>query len=159
MTVNVAAWGYTGIEAGEKLRQAGVAVELTDADNVLFLVTYSDGGADYDAVLAVIQQVFTELEKTKNAAPFDGQPTASCTAAGDVFTAGLRQREDQHTSVPCGRKICAEQVSFYPPGIPVLLPGELITEAIIAYCENMKNLNLPVSGPADGSLREIRVVF
>ena len=37
--------------------------------------------------------------------------------------------------------------------------GELITEAIIAYCENMKNLNLPVSGPADGSLREIRVVF
>jgi len=39
------------------------------------------------------------------------------------------------------------------------LPGELITEAIIAYCENMKNLNLPVSGPADGSLREIRVVF
>ena len=35
----------------------------------------------------------------------------------------------------------------------------VITEAIIAYCENMKNLNLPVSGPADGSLREIRVVF
>ena len=40
-----------------------------------------------------------------------------------------------------------------------LVMGGLITEAIIAYCENMKNLNLPVSGPADGSLREIRVVF
>ena len=75
----------------------------------------------------------------------------------------LRQAFDSaKTSIPLCRaagKICAEQVSFYPPGIPVLLPGELITEAIIAYCENMKNLNLPVSGPADGSLREIRVVF
>jgi arginine/lysine/ornithine decarboxylase len=55
-------------------------------------------------------------------------------------------------------KICGEQVSFYPPGIPVLLPGEIITEEIIAYCQMMKGLGLPVSGPADGSLKTIRVV-
>ena len=160
VTVNVAAWGYTGIEAGEKLRQAGVAVELTDADNVLFLVTYSDGGADYDAVLAVIQQVFTELEKNKKT---PRRLTVSPQLPAPQQVMSLRQGFDSaKTSIPLCRaagKICAEQVSFYPPGIPVLLPGELITEAIIAYCENMKNLNLPVSGPADGSLREIRVVF
>lgn len=160
VTVNVAAWGYTGIEAGEKLRQAGVAVELTDADNVLFLVTYSDGGADYDAVLAVIQQVFTELEKNKKT---PRRLTVSPQLPAPQQVMSLRQAFDSaKTSIPLCRaagKICAEQVSFYPPGIPVLLPGELITEAIIAYCENMKNLNLPVSGPADGSLREIRVVF
>ena len=55
-------------------------------------------------------------------------------------------------------KICGEQVSFYPPGIPVLLPGEIITEEIISYCQMMKGLGLPVSGPADGSLKTIRVV-
>ena len=55
-------------------------------------------------------------------------------------------------------KICGEQVSFYPPGIPVLLPGELVTEEIIAYCQVQKELGLPVSGPADSSLQTIRVI-
>ena len=54
--------------------------------------------------------------------------------------------------------VCAEQVSFYPPGIPVLLPGEVITREIIAYCVAMKALGLPVSGPADSSLTQIRIV-
>ena len=55
-------------------------------------------------------------------------------------------------------KICGEQVSFYPPGIPVLLPGEVITREIVEYCKAMKQLGLPVSGPADSSLDSIRVV-
>ena len=55
-------------------------------------------------------------------------------------------------------KICGEQVSFYPPGIPVLLPGELVTEEIIAYCRAQKELGLPVSGPADSSLQTIRII-
>ena len=42
VTVNTAAWGYTGVEAGDALRKEGVAVELTDAGNVLFLVTYAE---------------------------------------------------------------------------------------------------------------------
>ena len=55
-------------------------------------------------------------------------------------------------------RICGEQVSFYPPGIPVLLPGELITPEIITYCQKMKGLGLPVSGPADSTLQQLRVV-
>lgn len=160
VTVSVADWGYTGVEVADCLRQAGVAVELTDAANVLFLVTYGDGGDDYDAVLAVIKQVFTKLGQNKK--------TPQTLAASPQLPAPqqallLRQAFDSaKVSVPlqnAAGRICAEQVSFYPPGIPVLLPGELVTEEIIAYCENMKNLRLPVSGPADGSLREIRVVL
>ena len=120
---------------------------------MLFLVTYSDAGVVLYAVLAVIQQVFTELEKNKKT---PRRLTVSPQLPAPQQVMSLRQAFDSaKTSIPLCRgaagKICAEQVSFYPPGIPVLLPGELITEAIIAYCENMKNLNLPVSGPADGS--------
>lgn len=160
VTVNVSAWGYTGIEVSDKLRQAGIAVELTDAGNVLFLVTYGDSGAAYDAALARIQQVFKALEQSKR--PQQTLPAGQQIPAPQQVLP-LRQAFDSaKTSVALAQsagKICAEQVSFYPPGIPVLLPGELITPAIIAYCENMRNLGLPVSGPADGSLREIRVVL
>lgn len=160
VTVNAAAWGHTGMEVADRLRQAGIAVELADADNVLFLVTYSDGGAGYDAVLARIRQVFAELEAAKKT-PRSLVVSPQLPVPQQVMS--LRQAFDSpKTSLALRQaagKICAEQVSFYPPGIPVLLPGELITEAVIAYCENMKNLSLPVSGPADGSLREIRVVL
>jgi arginine/lysine/ornithine decarboxylase len=54
--------------------------------------------------------------------------------------------------------ICAEPISFYPPGIPVILPGERFTDKIVAWCCLMKQQGLPVSGPADTSLQTVRVL-
>ena len=54
--------------------------------------------------------------------------------------------------------ICAEPVSFYPPGIPVILPGERFNTAVVSWCTAMKKQGLPVSGPADVSLQTVRVL-
>ena len=73
----------------------------------------------------------------------------------------LTKNYGEKKAVPLGAAVgcvCGEQVSFYPPGIPVLLPGEVITREIVEYCKAMKQLGLPVSGPADSSLDSIRVV-
>lgn len=159
VTVNFHNWGYSGVEAGEILRQAGIAVELIDAENVLFLVTYADENEDYEAVLTAIDKVLSGMEQNQRPA-VSRIPAPSIPAAKSQMT--LRQVfYTAKKSVPLEQaagKICGEQVSFYPPGIPVLLPGEIITKAVIDYCLQMKQLGLPVSGPADSSLRQIRVV-
>ena len=159
VTVNFANWGYTGVEVGEALRRARVAVELVDAQNVLFLVTYADVTGDYDEALGRIDALLSELEQHKRdpqaAASVGAVPvTSSALRLRDVFYAQKRAvaLED---AVGC---VCGEQVSFYPPGIPVLLPGEVISREIVDYCVAMKKLGLPVSGPADSSLNSIRVV-
>lgn len=159
VTVNTAAWGYSGTEAGDALRKAGIAVELTDAQNVLFLVTFADGGAEYDAVLEKISRVFAGLEQHKRA-PLKEQ---NCWKLPEFVTAvPLRSAFDAETEkLPLQEaegRICAEQVSFYPPGIPVLWPGEFVTAEVIDYCLCMKKLGLPVSGPADYTLTELRVI-
>ena len=159
VTVNFASWGYTGVEVGEALRRARVAVELVDAQNVLFLVTYADVTSDYDAALARIDAVLGELERHKReplvAQTIGAVPvTSSAMKLRDVFYAPKRA-VSLEAAVGC---VCGEQVSFYPPGIPVLLPGEAITREIVEYCKAMKQLGLPVSGPADSSLDSIRVV-
>lgn len=159
VTVNVAEWGYTGVEAGDLLRQARVAVELVDGQNVLFLVTYADYNSDYDLALARIDSVLKYMEahkRPKVSATLAGKApvTRSVASLREVFY-GTKQAVKLEEAVG---KICAEQVSFYPPGIPVLLPGEKITWEIVAYCQRMKALGLPVSGPADGSLQTIRIV-
>ncbi len=159
VTVNTAAWGYTGVEVGDALRRAGIAVELTDAANVLFLVTFADGGSEYEAVLEKIRTVFAELERHKKT-PLTAQDFGRLP---DVITAmPLKAAFDaEKESVPLKQaegRICAEQVSFYPPGIPVLWPGELVTGSVIDYCCRMKKIGLPVSGPADYTLTELRVI-
>ncbi|MEE1231306.1 MAG: aminotransferase class I/II-fold pyridoxal phosphate-dependent enzyme [Phascolarctobacterium sp.] len=159
VTVNFASWGYTGVEVGEALRRARVAVELVDAQNVLFLVTHADVTSDYDAALARIDAVLSELERHKReplvAKTIGAVPvTSSAMKLRDVFYAPKRA-VSLEAAVGC---VCGEQVSFYPPGIPVLLPGEVITREIVEYCKAMKQLGLPVSGPADSSLDSIRVV-
>lgn len=159
VTVNFSQWGYTGVEVGDLLRQAGVAVELVDAQNVLFLVTYADTTADYDAALEKIAGVLRKLELAKRSAAqgvtVQSVPlTAMALPLREVF---YGDKKALPLTASAG-KICGEQVSFYPPGIPVLLPGEVISQEIIDYCQMMKGLGLPVSGPADSSLRTIRVV-
>ena len=134
-------------------------MELTDAQNVLFLVTFADGGAEYDAVLEKISSVFAGLEQHKRA-PLKEQ---NCWKLPEfVMAVPLRSAFDAETeSLPLQEaegRICAEQVSFYPPGIPVLWPGELVTAVVIDYCLRMKKLGLPVSGPADYTLTELRVI-
>ncbi len=159
VTVNFAAWGYTGVEAGELLREAGIAVELVDAQNVLFLVTYADVTEDYEAALQKIDAVLKKMQGRKRAVKENLR-----TQKVPVTEMALPLREVFYAEKFVVKlddsigEICGEQVSFYPPGIPVLLPGEVITREIVAYCKMMKSLGLPVSGPADSSLQTIRVV-
>ena len=159
VTVNFTGWGITGVEAGDALRQAGIAVELVDAHNVLFLVTYADGGSEYDEALERIDNVLRALERSKRGAEaaVKVQPVPEAVSALPLREVFYKKKEAVPLEDSTGL-ICGEQVSFYPPGIPVLLPGEIISPEIISYCRQMKSLGLPVNGPADSSLITIRVV-
>ncbi|MFF3227574.1 aminotransferase class I/II-fold pyridoxal phosphate-dependent enzyme [Nocardia suismassiliense] len=55
-------------------------------------------------------------------------------------------------------RIAAEQVTPYPPGIPVILPGELIDDAVIEYLRSGIDAGMNVPDPADSELKTIRVV-
>jgi arginine decarboxylase len=55
-------------------------------------------------------------------------------------------------------RICAETISPYPPGIPVLSPGEEITPDLIDYLRLELKAGVRIQGPYDDVLRKIRVV-
>ncbi|MFS0754555.1 aminotransferase class I/II-fold pyridoxal phosphate-dependent enzyme [Noviherbaspirillum sp. 1P10PC] len=56
----------------------------------------------------------------------------------------------------CGR-VAAEVVTPYPPGVPVLMPGERITPDLIAFLLALRDMNMPVSA-SDPSLRHLLVM-
>ena len=58
----------------------------------------------------------------------------------------------------CAGEVSAEMVTPYPPGIPVLGPGEEISPEIVAYLREASATGLKVHGPEDRTLRTLRVV-
>jgi arginine decarboxylase len=55
-------------------------------------------------------------------------------------------------------RICAEIVCPYPPGIPVLMPGEIITHTALEYLQQIQLMGGFISGCADSSLKTLKVV-
>ena len=54
--------------------------------------------------------------------------------------------------------ICAEIVAPYPPGIPILAPGERITQNIVDYLQIIHSYGAFINGPEDIRLHTIKVV-
>jgi arginine decarboxylase len=55
-------------------------------------------------------------------------------------------------------RVCAEQITPYPPGIPVIIPGERITEELLSYLRSGLAAGMQLPDPADPGLSTIRVV-
>jgi len=55
-------------------------------------------------------------------------------------------------------RISAEQITPYPPGIPVIIPGERITAELLDYLRSGLAAGMQLPDPADPSLGTIRVV-
>lgn len=54
--------------------------------------------------------------------------------------------------------ICAEFVMCYPPGIPILAPGERITEEILDYINYAKEKGCFLTGTEDSKIEKINIV-
>ena len=54
--------------------------------------------------------------------------------------------------------VCSEFVMCYPPGIPILAPGERITTAILDYIEYAKVKGCSLTGPEDPAIERINVL-
>ena len=157
VTIMTSALGLTGPEAAEILRREKIAVELVDEDHVLFLVTYADDQAEFAKKAVLIRET---LEKSR-------KPVRNLAPAAVLSKIPERRLLPRDAFFAPHERICfekaqgriiAETISFYPPGVPLIMPGEVITEELIAYARLMQEKKLLVSGPHDPSLREIEVI-
>lgn len=68
----------------------------------------------------------------------------------------------QRKSVPIQESagyVCSEFVMCYPPGIPILAPGERITPEILAYIEYAKEKGCLMTGPEDSEILNLNVLI
>ena len=159
ITVQVTGLGLSGFAAEEELRRRNVACELADARNVLFLLSYADGQRETARILAALRLMAEEHAPmciSRGAAAFLALPPIPETALAprDAYFA-----RSEHVDVGTAEgRIAAETIVFYPPGIPVLAPGDVIDGATLVYLRAMKAVGARVVGAADASLGTLTVI-
>jgi arginine decarboxylase len=55
-------------------------------------------------------------------------------------------------------KVAAEMIAPYPPGVPLICPGEVFTEDVVAYIQELRANEIKWQGPADGTLQKVRII-
>ena len=159
ITVDVSGLGLTGLEAEHILRhQLKIQCELSDPNNVLFLITYADTDQTVDRLIEALKKLSTMNKGVR----LNGQ--RSLPPSKKIIEPIMTPRQafySQTTTVPLRQsigKISAEEVTFYPPGIPMICPGELITADIVSIIEENLSIGQRIVGAVDNSLNTIRVI-
>ena len=174
VTVNLAGLDISGQEAELLLRhQWKVQCELSDPENLLFIISMADTQREADRLLQVLQELAVKHLATKTANKDDSgiAEEQGCKKADNlchmaempVAVQRMNPREAffapirtvaLEKAIGC---ICGETIAFYPPGIPVLCPGEEITEALVEYIRFYQAKGMRLSGAVDSTLATIRV--
>ncbi|QDT75777.1 aminotransferase class I/II-fold pyridoxal phosphate-dependent enzyme [Lacipirellula limnantheis] len=140
LAVNVAGAGWTGYDAELLLRQEyQIEDELSDWYNIVLVLGPSDDVAAKERLLAGLREV--------SAKPRAAQASAIAEATHLLQPAvpplAMTPREaalGPKLAVPLAEsigRVCAESIMFYPPGIPLLMPGEEVTAEIVAVCRSL----------------------
>ncbi|GAP54824.1 arginine decarboxylase [Arthrobacter sp. Hiyo6] len=149
--------GYQGADWLREHRQLDVG--LSDHRRIMATLSMADNHASAqrltEALRALIQAAPTLPAPPRVALPSPSELELETVALPrDAF---FGPTEDVPAREAVGR-VAAEQITPYPPGIPVIVPGERINEAVIDYLESGLQAGMVLPDPADPSLRTIRVV-
>lgn len=156
--ISVKDLGITGYEVEKWLRKEfNIEVELSDLYNILCIVTYGDTEESINKLIAALKKLSTEHinngKKNNVQVRIPKIPALSMTPRSAFYAETDKVSIDESIG-----HVIAEFVMVYPPGIPILLPGEIITQENIDYIKQNLDAGLPVQGPEDESFRTLRVI-
>lgn len=148
--------GLAGVEVYDILRDDyDIQTEFGDIANLLAYVSIGDRPKDIERLVAALAEIRRNYRKdpSKTLKMEYIDPVVVC-GPQDAFYA---EKESLPIVKSCGR-ICSEFVMCYPPGIPILAPGEKITEEILTYIRYAKKKGCQITGPEDMSIQYLNVM-
>ena len=145
-----------GIEVYDMLRdEYDIQIEFGDIGNVLAYVSVGDRERDIERLVSALYEIRRRFKKSKA-----GMLVQEYIVPDVVKTpqeAFYSEKEALPLEETNGR-ICSEFVMSYPPGIPIIAPGELITEDIIKYILYAKEKGCQLTGTQDPEVQFLNVL-
>ena len=156
LSVNTLHMGLAGIEVYDLLRdEYDIQIELGDLGNVLAYLSIGDRLRDIERLVSALSEIRRRFGKGQTGLMkqeyIEPQVIAS---PQDAF---YSDKESLPLKDTAGR-VCSEFVMCYPPGIPILAPGERITEDILSYITYAKEKGCSMTGPEDPDITRLNVL-
>ncbi|WP_026566314.1 aminotransferase class I/II-fold pyridoxal phosphate-dependent enzyme [Bacillus sp. UNC41MFS5] len=159
LIISVKELGLTGYDVEKWLREKhNIEVELSDLYNILCIITLGDTETEADLLVNALKELADLCQhSTDRIEPVEVLlpeiPVLALTPR-DAFYAETEVIPFEESE---GR-IIAEFVMVYPPGIPIFIPGEIITKENLHYIQKNLEAGLPVQGPEDDELKSLLVI-
>jgi len=158
LIISVKDLGLTGHDAEEWLRQNfRIEVEMSDLYNILCIITPGDSEREanilIDALKALAEARKDKASKVEARVMLPNIPLLALTPRDAFYSETELINFDESVG-----RVIAEFIMVYPPGIPIFIPGEIITEDNLAYIKRNMEAGLPVQGPEDYDFKKLRVI-
>lgn len=148
--------GLTGIEVYDLLRdEYDIQIEFGDIGNILAYISIGDRIQDIERLvgaLADIKRLYSRDGKDLIAGEYI-QPELVLSPQEAFYSERISLTLDESVG-----QVCGEFVMCYPPGIPILAPGERITREIVDYIQFAKERGCSLQGTEDPDVNHINVI-
>ena len=148
--------GLAGIEVYDLLRdEYDIQIEFGDIGNILAYISVGDRKRDIERLISALAEIKRRFGKSGSELLTQEyiSPVVSETPRKAFYAAKRSLPLDEAAG-----EICSEFVMCYPPGIPILAPGELITHEIIEYIKYAKEKGCQMTGTEDINIERLNVL-
>ena len=156
LSVNTLEVGLAGIEVYDLLRdEYDIQIEFGDLGNILAYLSIGDRPREVERLVSALSEVRRRFGKSR--ANLMKQEYIDPEVAVSPQEAFYADSESLPIKDTAGR-VCSEFVMCYPPGIPILAPGERITPEILNYIRYAKEKGCSMTGPEDPDILRLNVL-
>lgn len=157
LSVHTLEIGLAGIEVYDILRdEYDIQIEFGDIGNILAYLSIGDRRQEVERLVSALAEVKRCYQKDKT-----GMLSQEYVEP-HVVTTPQESFYAEKEAIPLleteGR-VCSEFVMCYPPGIPILAPGEMISREIIEYIVYAKEKGCSMTGPEDAKIEYLNVLM
>ena len=151
MLLSFEKYGLNGYDAERFLREKyGIYAEMADERNVLLMTSWGNRAEDFRLLSAALADICASEKQLDTG---EAQEYFFPEGAAALSPRAVWKREHQWISVSEAiGKICAGSVTAFPPCIPILLPGERITERQMQVVINLLQSGRTVDGVENGKI-------
>ena len=156
LAINTLDIGMAGIEVYDILRdEYDIQIEFGDLGNILAYVSVGDNNKNIERLIGALSEIRRRYKRDKSGLFTHEYISPKVKCSPQVAFYGDKESVKLADSI--GR-VTSEFWMAYPPGIPILAPGEEITEEIITYIEYSKDKGCSLLGMEDMNLEYINVI-
>ena len=146
INIDMSAYGINGNELEELLMERDIFIELVTGNIVMCMTGIGNTRRDYERLLQALEEIASQLGENKTCGQAirpAGQP--------EVLTRVLEKKavpvEKEFVLIDeAAGRVCGSSIITYPPGIPIVCPGEVIDEAVIEYVKARRGAGEKVIG-------------